>query len=66
MPAGIATVSDLIEDACKMPEYGLSYPWPSLTELTYGLRTKLLIGIAAGVGIGKTDFFSQLGSPPYL
>ena len=62
MPAGIATVSDLIDDACKMPEYGLSYPWPSLTELTYGLRTKLLIGIAAGVGIGKTDFFSQLAA----
>lgn len=62
MPAGIATVSDLIEDACKMPEYGLSYPWPSLTDLTYGLHTKQLIGIAAGVGIGKTDWFSQLSA----
>lgn len=62
MPAGIATVSDLIDEACSMPEYGLSYPWPSLTDLTYGLKTGQLIGIAAGVGIGKTDWFSQLSA----
>ena len=62
MPAGIATVSDLIDEACKMPEYGLSYPWTSLTDLTYGLKTGQLIGIAAGVGIGKTDWFSQLSA----
>lgn len=62
MPAGIATVMDLIDDACSMPTYGLSYPWPSLTKLTYGLKTGKLIGIAAGVGIGKTDWFSQLSA----
>lgn len=62
MPAGIATVADLIDDACKLPEYGLTYPWPSLTDLTYGLSTGKLIGIAAGVGIGKTDYFSQLAA----
>lgn len=62
MPAGIATVSDLIDEACTLPTYGLSYPWPSLTDLTYGLHTGLLIGIAAGVGIGKTDWFSQLSA----
>ena len=62
MPAGIATVSDLIDEACAMPTYGLSYPWPSLTDLTYGLKTGQLIGIAAGVGIGKTDWFSQLSA----
>ena len=62
MPAGIATVSDLLDEACTLPSYGLSYPWPSLTNLTYGLSTGQLIGIAAGVGIGKTDFFSQLAA----
>jgi len=62
MPAGIATVSDLVDEACSMPEYGLTYPWPSLTDLTYGLKTGQLIGIAAGVGIGKTDWFSQLSA----
>lgn len=62
MPAGIATVSDLLDEACSMPTYGLSYPWPSLTELTYGLKEGQLIGIAAGVGIGKTDWFSQLSA----
>ena len=62
MPAGIATVADLIDDACKKPTYGLTYPWPTLTKVTYGLQTKQLIGVAAGVGIGKTDWFSQLAA----
>lgn len=62
MPAGIATVDDLLEDVLKKPTYGLSYPWPTLTETTFGLKRGLLIGIGAGVGIGKTDWFSQLSA----
>lgn len=62
MPAALATVDDLMEDLLKKPEYGISYPWPSLTDLTFGLKRGLLIGIAAGVGIGKTDWFSQLSA----
>lgn len=62
MPAALATIDDLMEDILRKPQYGLSYPWPSLTDLTFGLRTGLLIGVAAGVGIGKTDWFSQLSA----
>lgn len=62
MPQALATVDDLLEDILKKPEYGLSYPWPSLTNLTFGIKKGLLIGLAAGVGIGKTDWFSQLAA----
>ena len=62
MPQALATVDDLMEAILKTPEYGLSYPWPSLTDLTYGIGRGLLIGVAAGVGIGKTDWFSQLAA----
>lgn len=60
MPAALATVDDIMDDILAPPEYGISYPWPSLTDLTFGIKRGLLIGVAAGVGIGKTDFFSQL------
>jgi twinkle protein len=56
----IASVDDVFEDAIKMPEWGLSYPWPSLTALTYGIRRKECIFLGAGVGIGKTDWALQL------
>ena len=62
MPAALATVDDIMEDILKKPEYGLSYPWPSLTNMTFGIKKGLLIGVAAGVGIGKTDWFSQLAA----
>lgn len=62
MPQALATVDDLLEDILRKPEYGLSYPWPSLTNLTFGIKKGLLIGVAAGVGIGKTDWFSQLAA----
>lgn len=62
MPAGIATIDDLMADVLKKPTYGISYPWPTLTDATFGLRRGLLIGIGAGVGIGKTDWFSQLSA----
>ncbi len=62
MPAALVTAADLKEDILVEPSYGLNYPWPSLTKLTYGLRRGLLIGVGAGVGIGKTDWLSQLSS----
>jgi len=53
-PATIVTSKQLKVDAMKPVEVGLSYPFPTLTRLTYGLRTPRLIGIGAGPGTGKT------------
>ena len=49
----VCTVDDVMEDAMKMPEWGLSWPWPSLTKATFGYRRKEIYGLGAGVGIGK-------------
>ncbi|UZV39696.1 primase/helicase [Trabzonvirus APT65] len=61
-PAGAATVSDCLEDALKKPEYGLDYPWPGLTELTFGLRYGDMIAVGGGVGGGKTLLAHELSA----
>lgn len=58
-PEGITTSQNLLTEALTPSEKGLDWPWPSLTELTHG-RHPGIIGIGAGVGIGKTEFFHEL------
>lgn len=58
----VCTVDDVMEDAMKMPEWGLSWPWPSLTKATFGYRRKEIYGLGAGVGIGKTAWAQELQS----
>lgn len=59
-PAGAATVSECLEDALKKPEWGLDYPWPGLTKLTFGLRYGDMVAIGGGVGGGKTLLAHEL------
>jgi twinkle protein len=58
----VCTVDDVMEDAMKMPEWGYSYPWPSLTKATFGFRRKEIYGLGAGTGIGKTAWAQELQS----
>lgn len=59
-PDGIVSGEALWEEIEKPVEYGLSYPFPKLTELTYGIRTSELIVFGAGTGMGKTEFFKEI------
>lgn len=59
-PEGIVDLSTLKDAVKSKPEVGLSYPWPALTDLLYGIRLGQLVGLGAGVGSGKTDFFTQI------
>jgi twinkle protein len=59
-PSSIVTVESIKSEALKPIEWGLSYPFPRLTELTYGLTTKSIIGVGAGPGAGKTSFMKGL------
>lgn len=59
-PDGIVSGKELWNEINKPVEYGLSYPFPTLTELTYGIRTSELIVFGAGTGMGKTEFFKEI------
>ena len=59
-PAELLTVADLYDEALKEPERGLSWPWPTLTRFTYGIRKRELYGFGAGTGCGKTEGFKEL------
>lgn len=58
-PDGIVTVRDVIDKAMEPPQVGYPFAWPTLTEKTFGRRPGDLIGLGAGTGIGKTDWFTQ-------
>jgi twinkle protein len=59
-PDGIVSGEQLWDEIEKPVEYGLSYPFPTLTELTYGIRSAELIVFGAGTGMGKTEFFKEI------
>lgn len=58
-PEGIVTVSDIKERLLTPPEAGIPWAFPTLTKLTYGRRKGELYAFGAGVGVGKTDVFTQ-------
>ena len=59
-PDGIVSIDDIFEQAIKPIEWGKSWPWKKLTELTYGRRRKELYGLGAGTGTGKTELFKEV------
>lgn len=59
-PDGIISQDELWEELKKPVEWGLSYPWESLTEMTYGIRKSEMIVFGAGTGMGKTEFFKEI------
>ena len=61
-PEGIVEMSDILDAAFEKPEPGLSWPFDTLTGLTYGIRLGEIYALGAGTGIGKTDMFTQIVS----
>lgn len=59
-PGTIKTADDLWDDIMKRPEWGLSWPWETLTELTYGVRLKEIYGFGGATGGGKTEGFKEI------
>ena len=53
-PDCAVTVQDVLKEAMEPVKWGKSYPWETLTNLTYGQRDGELISIGGGTGIGKT------------
>jgi len=59
-PSGIVSVDEIVDLAVTPVEWGLDYPYSSLTSITYGLRTPAVIAIGAGPGAGKTSVIQQI------
>jgi twinkle protein len=59
-PEGIVTVNDVFDDLMVEDVEGLPWAFPFLTKATFGRREGELYGFGAGVGVGKTDVFTQM------
>lgn len=58
-PDGIVTMREVKTRAKQPVQWGAPWPFPRLTELTYGRRRGEVVYLGAGTGIGKTDFLTQ-------
>lgn len=52
--------SEVHEKAKQKPEWGLSWPWKGMTELTRGIRFGETIYIGAGEKVGKSEVVNAL------
>lgn len=59
-PEAIVTVEDALQEALIKPTMGLSWPWATLTQITYGIQPNSIYTLGAGSGIGKTEFLKDL------
>lgn len=59
-PSGLVELSSLRASVMEGIKEGLSWPWESLTKLTYGIRRGEVYCLGAGTGVGKTDVFTQI------
>lgn len=57
--AGLYTGRDVLEMGPSRTEMGKSWPWPSVSEKTYGKRIHEMYLFGAGTGCGKTDAFKE-------
>jgi twinkle protein len=44
----------------EVPKTGVSYPWPTLNYMTYGIRTAESVLITAQEGVGKTEVMHSI------
>lgn len=58
-PEGIVQLADVLDSLLQDEKEGLPWVFPTLTKLTHGRREGELYGFGAGVGMGKTDIFTQ-------
>lgn len=56
----VLDVLDFIELALVKPKMGLTFPWPTVTQATFGIRPNTIHIVGAAPKIGKTDHQHQL------
>lgn len=60
VPGGIVNLADTWELVSEPPEYGVTYPWPGLSEFLHGQRPKEIVTWVAGTGVGKSAFVREV------
>lgn len=58
----IVNATSLYTAAREQAKYGLSWPWPSLTKLTRGIRFGETYYLGAGVKMGKSELVNTIGA----
>lgn len=53
---------DLHEEAKQQAEFGVSWPWPRVTDLTRGIRTGETIYIGAAQKMGKSELLNSIAA----
>ena len=59
-PDGVIDIESLVDSASQDIVQGLSWPWETLTRVTYGRRRAELYGFGGGTGCGKSTIFKQI------
>jgi twinkle protein len=59
-PDGIVSIADLRPKLSRTIERGLSWPWPALTDATYGIRVDEMYALGAGTGMGKSEIWKEV------
>ncbi len=59
-PDTVVNPADVKELALVKPTFGIDWPWPSLTKITYGLRFGELIQLFGPTGSGKTEITEEI------
>ena len=56
----VLDITDFIDKALEQPKMGMSFPWPTVTKATFGIRPHNIHIVGAAPKIGKTDHQHQL------
>lgn len=56
----VSTLEDFRDILKEEPQWGAPYPFPTLTKMTYGIRTSETVLITAQEGIGKTELLHAI------
>lgn len=58
-PDGVVGIEDVLDEALRPTQRGLSWVFPTLDAATFGRRPGEVIGFGGGTGIGKTDVLTE-------
>ena len=60
-PDGVVLGVDLWEDVSEVDTAeSFPYPWPSMNDKTYGIRTSEIVTLTSGSGMGKSSFCREI------